>query len=229
LIHEADAGTLFLDEIVTLRESSQAKLLRFLQEREYRPLGSSKTCQADVRVISASNVDIEKAVREGTLRRDLYYRLNVVSIQLPSLRERRDDIPLLARHFLVQYAARLKKNLTDFSPEAMRRLVLHDWPGNVRELEHSVHRAVVLTDHATIEPGDVFLPELEAARDHKSFQGAKAEAISQFEIDFITKLLVAHQGNITRAAKAAKKNRRAFWELIRKHGIDANRFRSHNS
>ncbi|NVM20900.1 MAG: sigma-54-dependent Fis family transcriptional regulator [Desulfobacterales bacterium] len=220
LIHEANGGTLFLDEIVSLPPSAQVKLLRFLQEKEYRPLGSTKTYRADVRVIAASNIDVEKAVMEGTLSRNLYYRLNVVPIKLPPLRERREDIPLLAHHFLARYSARFNKQVSDFSPEAVQVLVLHDWPGNVRELEHVVQRAIVLTEEAVIQRSDIVLASVETTLGQEPFKEAKAQVIEQFEKDYITKLLEAYQGNISRAARAAQKNRRAFWELIRKHGID---------
>ena len=220
LIHEADGGTLFLDEVVSLPLSSQVKLLRFLQEKEYRPLGSTKTYRADVRVISASNMDPEKAVEQGTLRGDLYYRLNVIPIKLPPLRERREDIPLLARHFLTRYAAELNKKVIDFSREAIQVLVLHDWPGNVREIEHVVQRALVLTSNAVIHRSDISLPHIETTVNQEPFKEAKAKVIAQFERDYITRVLEAHQGNISRAARDAQKNRRAFWELIRKHEID---------
>ena len=229
LIHEADGGTLFLDEIVSLPLPSQIKLLRFLQEKEYRPLGSSKTYKANVRVIAASNVDIEKAMAHGTLRQDLYYRLNVVPIKLPPLRERREDIPLLVRHFLSKYSARFNKQVIDFSPESMQALMFHEWPGNVRELEHVVQRAVALTDQEVIRPSDIVLPRLERGTPQEPFKEAKAKFIAQFEKDYITKFLLAYEGNITRAARAAQKNRRAFWQLIRKHGIDVKKFRRSRS
>jgi two-component system response regulator GlrR len=225
LIQEAEGGTLFLDEVVTLPHYSQDKVLRFLQEKEFRPLGSSKTHQADVRVISASNIDPEEAVREGTLSRNLYYRLNVVPIKLPPLRERREDIPLLAGYFLARYAAKFNKEVADFSREAMQVLALYDWPGNVRELEHVVQRAVVLTSEAVVGIADIVLPHLETTPGQESFKEAKAKVITRFEKDYVTKLLHAYDGNITQAARAAQKNRRAFWELIRKHQIDVREIR----
>ena len=225
LIHEAEGGTMFLDEVVSLPPSAQVKLLRFLQEKEYRPLGSTKTYRADVRVIAASNIDVEKAVMEGTLSRNLYYRLNVVPIKLPPLRERREDIPLLAHHFLARYSARFNKQVSDFSPEAVQVLVLYDWPGNVRELEHVVQRAAVFTRQAAIQRHDIVLPRLEANQRQEPFKEAKARVIAQFETDYLTKLLVAYHGNLTRAARAAQKDRRAFWELIRKHRINVQGFK----
>ena len=148
LIAEAEGGTIFLDEIDCLPLAAQVKLLRFLQEKEYRPLGSKKMKKADVRLLAAMNIDPQEAVAAGRLRQDLYYRLNVIPLVIPPLRERREDIPLLARHFLLKYAVQFNKPMADFSAEAMQLLQLYDWPGNVRELEHHVERAVVLSDRA---------------------------------------------------------------------------------
>ena len=226
LIHEAEGGTLFLDEIACLPLLAQVKLLRFLQDKEYRRLGSSKTQQGDVRVVAAMNVDLEEAVREGKLRQDLYYRLNIIPLVLPPLRERREDIPLLARYFLAKYAAKLNKYVTDCSPDVMQLLVLYEWPGNVRELEHTIERAVVLSEQAVIHKADIILPRVAAAAHQDSFQEAKAKVIAQFERTYIQGLLLAHQGNITKAARAAQKNRRAFWQLMRKHLLDAHSFKS---
>jgi len=226
LIHEAEGGTLFLDEIACLPLLAQVKLLRFLQDKEYRRLGSTKTQQGDVRVVAAMNIDLEEAVREGKLRQDLYYRLNIIPLVLPPLRERREDIPLLARYFLAKYAARLNKDVTDCSPDVMQLLVLYEWPGNVRELEHTIERAVVLSEQAVIHKADLILPRVATAAHQDSFQEAKAKVIAQFERTYIQGLLLAHQGNITKAARAAQKNRRAFWQLMRKHLLDAHSFKS---
>jgi two-component system response regulator GlrR len=220
LIQEADGGTLFLDEVDCLPLLAQVKLLRFLQEKEYRPLGSTKACRADVRVIAATNCDPEEAVEAGKLRQDLYYRLNVIPLVLPPLRDRREDIPLLARHFLAKYSAEYDKRVTDFAAETVRRLVAYDWPGNVRELEHIMVRAVVLCTQTRIRDEDIFLPMRAAAAAQESFRGAKSRLIAEFEKSYVEKALLMNHGNISRAARAAKKSRRAFWELIRKHQID---------
>ncbi|UCD83518.1 MAG: sigma-54-dependent Fis family transcriptional regulator [Deltaproteobacteria bacterium] len=225
LIHEALGGTLFLDEIDCLSLSAQAKLLRFLQEKEYRQLGSTKMCQADVRVIVATNLDLEEAVREGKFRQDLYYRLNIVPLMLPPLRERREDIPLLAHHFLEKHAFEFNKQVTGFASDAMRMLVLYKWPGNVRELEYVVERAVLFSEQAVIGGTDIFLPHPKATTGQESLKEAKAKVIAQFERTYIQELLLAYQGNITKAAQAAQKNRRAFWQLIRKHRIDVQSFK----
>lgn len=226
LVHEADGGTLFLDDIDCLPLSAQVKLLRFLQEKEYRRLGSPKVRQADVRIIAATNLALEKVAREEKFRQDLYYRLNIIPLMLPPLRERREDIPLLALHFVDKYAAEFNKRVKGFASEAMQILMLYEWPGNVRELEHVVQRSVVLSDQAVVPSAGIDLPGQKATESQRSFKEAKANAISQFERSYIQGLLVAHQGNISRAARAAHKNRRAFWQLIRKHRIDVQSFKT---
>lgn len=222
MIREAEGGTLFLDELDSLPLLAQVKLLRFLQEKEYRPVGSTKTRQADVRVIAATNVNLENAVRAGKIRQDLYYRLNMIPIALPPLRERREDIPSLAANFLAQFAEKYRKQVNGFSPDAMLKLCLYEWPGNVRELESVVGRAVMFARQPMIHSQDISLPNPVP----KSFQEMKDEMISQFERTYIQSLLIAFDGNITKAAEAAQKNRRAFFELIRKLGIDVKRFRT---
>jgi two-component system, NtrC family, response regulator GlrR len=224
IVHEAEGGTLLLDEIDCLPLLAQVKLLRLLQEKEYRPLGSVRACQADVRVLAAANGDLEEAVAAGRLRQDLYYRLNVIPLRLPPLRERRQDIPLLVRHFLDRFSRESRRPPARFAAAAMQRFIAHDWPGNVRELEHAVERAIVLTP-----PGEVVVdPRIgppPATMASEGLKQAKARAVAQFEVSYIRGLLLANDGNISRAARAADKNRRAFWELIRKHRIDAQSFR----
>lgn len=226
LIEEANGGTLFLDEIDCLPVFAQVKLLRFLQEKEYRPLGSTKIRRANVRIIAASNLNMEEAVANGKVRQDLYYRLNIISLILPPLRERREDIPLLARHFLARYSADLDKEVNDFSEEAMQLLMVHHWPGNVRELEHVIERAIVLCEGPVLEARDLLISPAAGNGGQQSLQEAKAKEIARFERDYIQGLLSACKGNITRAAQVAKKNRRAFWQLIQKHQIDVARFKT---
>jgi DNA-binding NtrC family response regulator len=228
LIHEAHEGTLFLDEVDCLPLLSQVKMLRFLQEKEYKQLGSSKVYHADVRIVAATNIDLEKTVKQGKFRQDLYYRLNVIPLSLPPLRDRKEDIPLLARHFLDQYGSEFSKQVKDFTPEAFQKLLLYDWPGNVRELENVVERAVIFSKQACIETEDLVLPCHGDLRVEQSFQKAKCTVIAAFERSYIHSLLLAHHGNISRAAKAAQKNRRAFWELIRKYKFDVQNFRSNS-
>ena len=225
LIQEAEEGTLFLDEVNCMPLLAQVKLLRFLQSKEYRRLGSTKALNGDVRIISASNADLENELATGTLRRDLYYRLNVVPIVLPPLRARGNDIILLARHFLAQYTAKLNRPVVDFSPEAERKLLLYSWPGNVRELEHVIERMLILCNEKIIREDHIVLPS-DVNPSQMSFQEMKASVISQFEMTYIQSLLAAYKGNITRAAQAAQKERRTFWELVRKHNIDVQKFKT---
>ena len=226
LIEEANGGTLFLDEIDCLPMFAQVKLLRFLQEKEYRPLGSPKMRRADVRVIAASNVNLPEAVDNGRVRQDLFYRLNIISLTLPPLRERCDDIPLLARHFLSKYSRESQKRVANLSDEALHLLMVHSWPGNVRELEHVIERAVVLCHGETIQSRDVLLTNSTLSARRESLQEAKAKEIARFEKSYIQGVLSICRGNITKAAQVAQKNRRAFWQLIQKHQIDVQRFKS---
>ncbi len=219
LIREAEGGTLFLDEIDGLTRQAQVKLLRFLQDGEYRPVGSSQVVHANIRVVAAANANFSHIVREGKFREDLFYRLNVLALALPALRERRGDILLLARHFLETQAARRAEPPKKLSLAGLNRLLSHSWPGNVRELENVLTRAIVLSDRDTIELADLELPEEAFAADEQSFRTMKSRAVSRFEHDFLQTVLRAHEGNITRAAFAVKKNRRAFWALLRKHGL----------
>jgi two-component system, NtrC family, response regulator GlrR len=229
LIEDAEGGTLFLDEIDALPLLAQVKLLRFLQEKEFRPLGSTRIRHADVRLIAAANTNLEHAVKSGRLREDLFYRLNIVPIELPPLRQRTEDIPALAKHFLRSYETEFGKELEGFSVEAMQALLVYTWPGNVRELEHVVERAAVLAQDKMIQLSDLVLPKSEVHEEQQSLRGAKARVIEKFEKTYIQGLLAAHDGNITRAAHAARKNRRAFWQLIRRHQIDVQRFKPTSS
>jgi DNA-binding NtrC family response regulator len=224
VIKEADGGTLFLDEVDSLPLLAQVKLLRFLQDGLFRPLGSERICSADVRIIAASNANFSEALEAGRFRKDLYYRLNVLSLKLPPLRDREEDIILLARHFLAKYTNKFNAPALELSPGALQKLVCHSWPGNVRELENVIQRAVVLADHAILKADHICTADpIEACPEQQSFQKAKAKAIDEFEASYVRRLLLIHEGNITRAAQGAGKDRRAFWELMRKHRIPARR------
>jgi two-component system response regulator GlrR len=225
LIAQADGGTLFLDEVTSLPLLTQVKLLRFLQEREFRPLGAPATRKANVRVIAAANEPLERAIDGGKFRQDLFYRLNVIRILLPPLRERRDDIPLLAEYFLTRCATRFGRAVIALAEDAMQKLISYDWPGNVRELEHVIERTVVFCRGRLALGADVSLPESNGATDDEKFRTAKARTVAAFERNYIAGLLAAHHGNISSAARGAGKNRRAFWELIRKHHIEVERYR----
>ncbi|HEX3249768.1 MAG TPA: sigma-54 dependent transcriptional regulator [Pyrinomonadaceae bacterium] len=222
LIEEANGGTLFLDEIDCLPPMAQVKLLRFLQEKEYKPLGSTKLKRADVRIVAASNLDLEKAIQNGKMRQDLFYRLNVISLTLPPLRERRDDILLLARYFAARYAAEFNKELSGIAPDALHVLMAYNWPGNVRQLQHVIERATVMAESTQLTRKDLDIP---IAPDCESLREAKAKEIAKFEKNYIQGLLSVCNGNITRAAEVAQKNRRALWQLIQKHRIDVSRFK----
>jgi DNA-binding NtrC family response regulator len=219
LIHDAEGGTLFLDEIDALPLQTQVKFLRFLQDQQYRPLGARKSCHADIRIIAASNADLEGAVRAGRFRADLYYRLNILPLKLPPLRDRVEDIPLLARHFAAKYAREFSKPVVELSRSATDKLLAYAWPGNVRELENIIERAVVFSDNSLITSEDICLPAALVSAEEMCFKTLKARAIAEFESAFVRRLLAANDGNISKAARASKKHRRAFWQLMRKHEI----------
>jgi DNA-binding NtrC family response regulator len=219
LIHEADGGTLFLDEIDCLPLQTQVKLLRFLQDRTYRPLGSRQLCEANLRIVAASNARIEEAIQAGKFRSDLYYRINVLTLKLPPLRERKEDIPLLAEHFIAKFSREADLSATRISPAALQKLLCHDWPGNVRELENVIQRAVVLSEQHAIRSEDIVLPAAPDILELASFKALKSRVVLNFEKNYLQRMLADHQGNITRAAKAASKDRRAFWQLLRKHKL----------
>lgn len=222
IVQESDGGTLFLDEVDSLSPLAQVKLLRFLQEKEYRPLGSTRVRKSDIRLIAAANSNVEKALSDGKLRQDLFYRLNIAHLVLPPLRSWHGDIPILARHFLTKYAAQFKKDVRELSREAIRTLTFYHWPGNVRELENALEMAVILTQSETIQAEDIILPQANPLRDtRRSFREQKQEIVAKFERSLIEDLLVSSNGNVTKAARTAGKNRRAFLQLMHKHGIKA--------
>jgi DNA-binding NtrC family response regulator len=220
LIQEAEGGSLFLDDIDCIPAAAQMKVLRFLQEKEFRPLGSARSQHCDIRIIASTNTDLAKAVSQDVFRRDLFYRLNVVSVTLPVLRDRAEDIPLLARHFIDKYSEEFDRKVKDISSGALQKMMNYDWPGNVRELENIIERAIVFSSKPLIDLKDLYLSENDTRLDEKTFKVAKFQAVAQFEKKYIQGLLATHHGNISQSAKAAQKNRRAFWELIRKHKID---------
>jgi DNA-binding NtrC family response regulator len=219
LIAQAQGGTLFFDEVDSLPLSIQPKLLRFLQDKQYRPLGSQKACSADVRIVAASNADLNTAIQAGTFRKDLYYRLAVAQIELPPLGERIGDLLLLVDHFLKNAARESGLPPKTLSPAAMQRLLLHSWPGNVRELENVIAAAAILSKKPLIQAAEIIIHSLTTLRPGVSFKTLKAEAIQAFEKVYLQQLLLAHDGNITLAAKAAGKHRSAFWQVLRKHDL----------
>ena len=222
LFQAAEGGTVFLDEIGDMPLPLQVKLLRVLQDKEIRPIGTTQTIPVDVRIISATHRNLEEAIKAGSFREDLYYRLNVVSFALPALCERREDIPVLATHFLNQLAERYKKPLNGFASEAMEILVKSAWPGNVRELYNVVEQAVALSTTSIITPALVDSAMRGQSAELSSFESARSE----FERDYLAKLLKITGGNVTQAAKLAKRNRTEFYKLLQRHHLDPKLFKA---
>ncbi|UCF89881.1 MAG: sigma-54-dependent Fis family transcriptional regulator [Desulfobacterales bacterium] len=221
LLAQAHNGTFFFDEISEMPLSMQAKLLRVLQEREFYPVGGSKTVKIDFRAIACSNKNLEELVAQGEFREDLYYRIHVILIKLPPLRERREDIPLLAEHFLKKFTRRMQKKIDGFSSSALQRLLLHSWPGNIRELENTVESAVAMAT-ANIITAEAILPTQSDNDVHlKPLKGAKED----FEKNYLKELLEFTGGNISQAAKLAGKYRADLYELIRKYDLDIDQYR----
>ncbi len=221
LFLEADGGTLFLDEIGDMPLALQVKLLRALETREVRPVGSVKSIPVDVRIVSASHRDLVTARDEGEFREDLFYRLNVVTLKIPPLRERREDIPLLLMSFVKRLAARYAKRVTGFSPDALSMMLAAPWPGNIRQLLNVAEQAVALTT-SEIVPVSVVEQAMQLGKD--SLDGFE-EARRQFEYDYLTRLLKLTQGSVTQAAKIAKRNRTEFYKLLQRHGLEAAHFK----
>lgn len=228
LIAEAEGGTLFLDEIDTISPQAQTRLLRFLQDLRYRPLGSSKGMQADVRIIAATNTDLRARVEAKLFREDLYHRLNILSLPIPPLRERLEDISLLASHFILQHGKLNGRGPIQLSPESLQKLLSYAWPGNVRELEGVIQRAVIVTSSSVLNPEDIHIPSHYPKDIFKdgSFCEAKIRIIREFERAYLTNLMIKHQGNITNAALAAGKDRRSLQRLLQKNGLDKSAFKS---
>jgi DNA-binding NtrC family response regulator len=229
LIAQADGGTLFLDEIGELPIQLQAKLLRVLQFHEYRRIGDDHDRHVDIRILAATNRDLDGMVASGDLRQDLLYRINVFPLTLPPLRDRKDDIPLLAQHFLLLHRARADKKIEGFTPAAVARLCADEWPGNVRQLENKIQEAIVVAEGPLIDAADLDVGGggggglvLDLSR---PFQELKHAVIDRFERDYLHALLTAHHGNLAAAARQAGMDRKNLWALARKHGLDLDRFR----
>ena len=219
LVAMASGGTLFLDEIDALSVGAQAKLLRFLQDRVYKPLGADRFKQSDVRVIAATNRNLETLVREGRFRSDLYYRLNVLRLELPPLRKRLDDIPLLAHHFLAELCVGGEVSAKSFSRAALQKLACYDWPGNIRELYNVVQRALVQAHGIEIKPAHISVGVDGATASGKQFREARTQAIEAFEKRYVNDLFLKHHGNVTQAAREAGQERRSFGRIVKKYGI----------
>ena len=215
LFQMAEGGTLFLDEIGEMPLNLQVKLLRAIQEREVMAVGAERPTKVNVRIITSTNKDLSAAVRAGAFREDLYYRIQVFPITVPPLRERRDDIPLLAQHFLQQSARRMHKEIRGFLPAAMQKLMLHSWPGNVRELENVIEKEVVLTNQDMITP-DLLPTSTESTEGQVK---PLTEAKEEFERNYLKEVLQLTGGNISRAAQIAARYRADFYKLLKKHGL----------
>ncbi len=221
LFAQADKGTVFLDEIGDMSLSIQAKLLRVLQEKQFYPVGSGKPVKVDVRVIVATNKDLEAEVKNGAFREDLYYRIHVVPVDLPPLRESKEDIPLLAEHFRKEISKRMKKDVKAISPMAMQKLMLHDWPGNVRELENTIEQAIALTRHDVISE-EFILPSKDLETGPvKPFK----EAVEEFKRGYVVRLLEFTKGNVSKAAELAGKYRADFHNLVKKYNLKPEDFK----
>ena len=229
LFSQANRGTLFLDEIGDMALSIQAKLLRALEERQFYPIGSDKPVSVDVRVVVATKKDLREEVKKGLFREDLFYRIHVIPIRLPPLRERREDIPHLADYFLKKICLQMKKDVQGLTPQAMRKLMAHDWPGNVRELENTLEYAATMTQQNIIGEDLILEPAIPSdpvAQDHapqpladeaplKSIKQARAE----FERGYLIRLLESCGGSVAKASEIAEKHRADFYDLLKKHNI----------
>jgi len=221
LFQMADGGTLFLDEIGDMPLLLQVKLLRVLQEKQIRQVGSAQTISVDVRIISATHRDLRSEVTTGGFREDLYYRLNVVALTIPSLSERREDIPLLANHFLGLLGEKYEKRINGFAPEAMEMLVSASWPGNVRQLMNIVEQCIVLSNTPLISPVLVYDAMHKEEEQLVSFE----EARKRFERAYLVRVLKITAGNVTQAARLSKRNRTEFYKLLQRHQLDASAFK----
>jgi DNA-binding NtrC family response regulator len=233
LFEAAGGGTLVLDEIGDISPALQTKLLRVLQEKEIKPLGDNRTYKVDVRIIASTNQDLRDKIATGQFREDLYYRLNVVSVHTPSLREIPEDIPLMANHFLSLYCSQFGSSKKRFSEDAMRTLVSRKWTGNVRELQNEVERAIIFSKGETITPGDLgcALPGLPCDEEADStpcefkYKEARRKILEDFNVAYITRLLRVSEGNVSLAAKEAGLERQSLQHLMKKYGISAGEFK----
>jgi two-component system, NtrC family, response regulator GlrR len=218
---QAHKGTIFLDEVSEMPESMQAKLLRVIQEKQFFPLGKEQPVNVDVRILTATNKNLKEAVASGRFREDLFYRIFVIPINLPPLRERREDIPLLVEHFIKKYNGKMKKSIKGFTGSALRKLINYSWPGNVRELENTIEYAVAMTTRETIGE-DLILQTCEMENfDPKSLKEAK----NQFEKSYISNLLSVTGGNVSKASNIAGKYRSDFYDLLKKHDLNPSDFK----
>ncbi len=221
LFQATNGGTLFLDEIGDMPLSFQVKLLRVLQEREVRPVGSTQAVKVDVRIISATHVNLTNAIKANTFREDLYYRLNVVELELPTLAQRREDIPLLVQYFLNQAVARSNVPIKSINQEAMELLISAPWPGNIRQLQNVIEQSIALSSESVISANLVKNALRDDSTQFPSFQQAR----EHFERDYLSKLLKITAGNVSQAARIAQRNRTEFYKLLNRHHLVAESYR----
>jgi DNA-binding NtrC family response regulator len=227
VVAQAEGGTLFLDEADTLSPKAQVTLLRFLQDLRYRPVGTSVEMAADVRIIAATNQDLQQLVDDGRFRSDLRYRVNILCLLIPPLRGRPTDIALLAEHFTRVYSHKYGLSPRRLHPDTMAWLTRHDWPGNVRELENWIHREVLLADAEEIRIDAGLAPEAPAPRTAAGdLRTAKAQALADFERAYLTNALAESRGNVTAAARRAGKERRTFGKLLKKYRIERSHYKN---
>jgi two-component system response regulator GlrR len=214
---QAHEGTIFLDEISEMTESMQVKLLRVLQEKQFYPLGREKPMDVDVRILTATNKNLEDEVTKGTFREDLFYRIHVIPVYLPPLRARREDIPLLVDHFIKKYNRKMQKEVKGFSTSSLRKLMSYPWPGNVRELENTIEYAVAMTSQEVVGDDLVLPTKVMEENTPKPLKEAK----DRFEKNYLSSMLSLTGGNVSKAAKLAGKYRSDFYVLLKKHGLNA--------
>jgi two-component system response regulator GlrR len=220
LFTRADKGTIFLDEIGDMPLSIQAKLLRVLQERTFVPLGGTGSVSVDVRIIVATNKDLKEEVKKGSFREDLFYRIHVIPVNLPLLKDRKEDIPPLVEHFIKKYNDQMEKKVKSIAPAAMQKIMLHDWPGNVRELENTIEYAIAMTNSATLKDDII----LQTKNDQDEFLTLQ-EARAGFEKKYLQNLLKITSGNVSKTAELAGKYRADLYNLMKKHGITPQDFK----
>jgi DNA-binding NtrC family response regulator len=232
LFQEAHKGTIFLDEIGDISPTIQTKLLRVLQEKEIKPLGDTKSVSIDVRIIASTNQNVDEKIRNGTFREDFFYRLNVLPIALPALREHPEDIPLIANHLLEKHCAELKSPLKKLSPELMQVFLTRSWVGNVREMENVIIQGILFSTEDEIPLRDIdfskILPEkpkLNQSYSEVLYKEAKENTLQEFNFNYIGSLLAANNGNVTQAARSCGLERQALQQIMRRYGIDADAFR----
>ncbi|MBW1980780.1 MAG: sigma-54-dependent Fis family transcriptional regulator [Deltaproteobacteria bacterium] len=233
LFEDAQGGTIYLDEIGDIAPTIQTKLLRVLQEKEIKPLGQNKSITVDVRVIASTNRNLREKIQQKQFREDLFFRLNVLTLEMPPLRERKEDIPLLAEHFLQRYCAEFNKPGKSLSPEFIELLLRRPWEGNVRELENIIKRAILLSADELIQPEDINWTSLRPQEclvgmeiHDLPYKEAKKELLQRFHIEYLSRLLSRHKGNVTRSAKEIGMERQALQQIMRRYGVKSQDFRN---